>query len=355
MAEENKQVVDEEPPLIVVEGSEAEAKAAAAKELADDRDDADDGDGDERLGQGRDVTEDDVAARGNETDEQRRERNRLNKRAKKLRQQQARERDQRERTYLEQRNDTLERRLIALEKGNATTQVMAVDNRITQVQEQIRQANDLMAQAIDANAGADVAKISDIKDQLNEQLRVLQGHKQKLSQGGEAGGGGTDEPARRQQQAPPPKDARIAQHSRQFQDNLVWFDPRAQDTDSAAVYALDVALSKDGRFDPRTPKYWKELERRVRAALPHKFEELDDDADEVDDDPPPAKRNSNGGPRMPSGGDRGVKNGGSNTFYLSPERKQALVDAGVYNDPKLKAKYIKKFREWDEQNTARSK
>jgi hypothetical protein len=40
--------------------------------------------------------------------------------------------------------------------------------------------------------------------------------------------------------------------------------------------------------------------------------------------------------------------------YLSPERKQALVDAGVWDDPVLRMKYAKRYAEYDRNAKAKT-
>lgn len=357
MAEEEKE--DKEAPLIVVEEADRAAHEAQGREDKSQRDDDDDGDeGDERLGAGRGETEEDVAARGNETEEQRRERNRKNKRDRRARQNAARERDQRERDFLLTRLERVERENNDLRKGQATTQIMTVDGRIQQVRDQLAEANRLMGEAVEANAGADVVKITEIRDELQGRLRQLEGYKEHLKNGGAVSGANKEtreQPDAQRRNAPPP-DPEIATHSRKFQDRLGWFDPRGNDPDSAVVYAIDVALGREGRLNPRTAKYWTELEKRVKAALPHRFETDDDDLDDddqSDDDPQERPRNGSkkgGGPRIPTG-DRGAKNG--KTFYISKERKEALQQAGIWDDPKLRQKYVQKYMEWDEANAPR--
>jgi hypothetical protein len=36
--------------------------------------------------------------------------------------------------------------------------------------------------------------------------------------------------------------------------------------------------------------------------------------------------------------------------YVSPDRKQALIDAGVWDDPVLRTKYVKRYQEYDRLN-----
>lgn len=40
-------------------------------------------------------------------------------------------------------------------------------------------------------------------------------------------------------------------------------------------------------------------------------------------------------------------------MYISPERKQAMIDANVWDDAKLREKYIRKYMEYDKANGSR--
>lgn len=361
---------DEEPALTVIEEGSAEHKALQERD-EDDKEEAEEEEGgDERLGKSE-TTEDDRQLygrrRADETDDQYRDRRRKERKQKKVNKQAAINRNRTEIRFLETRNESLERenveikrRLSAVERGNVQNQALTVDGRISQAESQLEEAKTLKAAALDASNGADVVKCDEIIGHLTDQLRGLKGYKEHLAKGGKVvqqeEGETEEEPQRRQgQRVTPPKDPKVAKNSQAFQERIDWFDPTGKDPESATVYAIDVALAKDGRYDPRTTKYWKELERRVRAALPHKFEEegaeAGDDDDEDLDEEPQQKQQKSRGPRMPGSGGRGGK--GGTTFYLSADRKQAMIDLGVYDDPKLRSKYIRKYREWDQQNAGR--
>jgi hypothetical protein len=365
------EVEDNEPDMVVIEEGSPEHKALQERD-DDDHDEQEAGaaaedDGDERLGK-TETTEEERQLYGRrrdgETDEQYRERRRKERKQKKANKQAAINRNRTELRFLESRNEALERqnlemqrRLSKVEQGQVQTQAITVDGRLSQARSQLEEAKALKAAALDANNGADVVKCEEIIEHLNKQITGLEGYKEHLAKGGRAQADEGEEPEQRQRgsaRVQPPKDPKVAANSQAFQERLNWFDPTGKDPESATVYAIDVALAKSGRFDPRSPTYWKELERRVRAALPHKFDDADVD-DEVDDledeeDEAPQRSGKSKGPRLP-GGSRSTK--GSNTFYLSAERKQAMIEAGVYDDPKLRKKYIQKYREWDQQNAGR--
>jgi hypothetical protein len=64
-----------------------------------------------------------------------------------------------------------------------------------------------------------------------------------------------------------------------------WFDPQQADADSAVAASLSKAIHAQG-IEPTDPKHFKELNRRLAAALPHRFKGKPVD----DDDSQPAPR-----------------------------------------------------------------
>ena len=121
-----------------------------------------------------------------------------------------------------------------------------------------------------------------------------------------------------------------------------WYDPDHKDEDSIIVLALDQALVRQG-MNPETEEYWDELRDRVRKRLPEKFENKRN-AERSDTGRP------RGGPQIGSGRGEGGAPSGRREVYISPERKSAMMEAGVWDDPILRNKYIKRYMEYDRQN-----
>jgi hypothetical protein len=110
-------------------------------------------------------------------------------------------------------------------------------------------------------------------------------------------------------------------------------------------------------FDPRTKEYWDELTKRCRRAIPHQFEDSrrsDDDEEDEKDIRRDSRKNRGSGPKFSTGGrERNLR---KNEVYVSAERKQAMIDAGVWDDPKLRGRYLKNYQRWDKENAnARSR
>jgi hypothetical protein len=125
-------------------------------------------------------------------------------------------------------------------------------------------------------------------------------------------------------------DDQTMKHAKEFLAENKWYDVQGKDEDSAVMLAIDKSLAKDG-FDPRTEDYWDELRIRGARRLPDRFD---------------ISRKTRGGPAVGSGREHAPAST-RHEVYISPERKQALVDAGVWDDPMLRMKYVKRYSEYD--------
>lgn len=302
--------------------------------------------------------------RENETAEQRTERRRNERKAAKQRQQAARNRDKAELNFLRGEVDRLHAGQAQLRQGQLVTQAQGIDSQLSYIEENIRKADSIIADGVNNQNGEDVAKAQGIRERLVQRRNQLIVAKSRLQEGArraqEDNGGG--QPVQRQR---PPNPLVVAQFQNFIQRND-WFDPQGGDENSAVVLAIDNALTEEGEFDPATPAYWKELEKRVKRRIPEAFEATDDDDDDDLDDEDDRRgngrsqqrqnggrqpqRRSGGGPRMPS--NAGGGGGGPKTFYLSAERKAAMIEAGVWDDVKLRNKYIKQYQKWDAANAS---
>jgi hypothetical protein len=148
------------------------------------------------------------------------------------------------------------------------------------------------------------------------------------------------------QQKPQPQGQQIddmtMHYAKEFMSENPWYDSQGRDEDSAIVIAIDQALAKDG-FNSQTEEYWDELRKRTARRLPEKFKNQRQPAKE--------ERTPRGGPVVGSGREHAPAST-RKEIYLSPERKQALIDAGVWDDPILRMKYAKRYSEYDRANKA---
>ena len=306
-------VKGKEEELVIVEEDPAKA---AAPETEDDSEDED-----ERVVQKADDA--DEAER-----EAIRERRRQEKQERKERREKAITRDKLELDFLRKRNDELERRLTAQEQRSQQFDINQIDAQIEKAKRDAELAERVIAKAIESGNGADVAQALRYRDQAISMANQLAAQKQQAAK----------------QAVPAPKVDDLTMHyAREFINENPWYDPQGRDEDSAIVLAIDQALAKDG-FNPQTEDYWDELRSRAARRLPERFGQASKPAAKVE-----KERQPRGGPAVGSGKEHAPATTRKEIF-ISPERKQALIEAGVWDDPVLRMKYVKRYAEYDRMN-----
>jgi hypothetical protein len=311
-------VVTETPP----EEPAQEEALAEAEALAEEEDE-----GDERLADADEADEDDKGKRRAQTPEEKR----AQRQQRKFRRRAAIEHKERELAFLRAENEEFKRRLNAVERRTTEFDQQAADQRLNETSAEIHTVDRIIAKAIEQGQGEDVAKALAIRDQLMERRKQLEALKSQTKL----------EPKK---EGPDP---RVAAYAKEWIGANDWYDPKGNDEDSAIVQAIDKRLASEG-FNPATEDYWIELDNRVAKRLPHRYGE-----DTVENEARKAKAApKRGGP--PVGGKREYAAPSTRKeIYISPERKQALVDAGVWDNPELRQKYIKRYAEYDRNNSSR--
>lgn len=315
-----------EPDLIIVEDdpnaapANAEVKTGNA-EIIDDDDD-------ERVAQHNE--EDETVGKSDKQVAEIRERRRLEKVERKERKDRAMARDKIERDFLLKRNDDLERRLTEQERRTLQLDIGNLDAQIAAANHEVAMADQVMSKAIAAGNGEDATKALGFRDAAKDRAMQLTFAKQQAQR----------QPA---QQSSGVDDAAMV-HAKKFMSENAWYNPKGANEESAIVLAIDGSLAREG-YDPRSEEYWDELRDRAAKRLPEKFAAVKDDgkADE---------RRPRGGPTVGSGREHVSANTRANEVYISPERKQALKDAGVWDDPLLRMKYVKRYAAYDKEHKA---
>ena len=261
-----------------------------------------------------------------------RERRRLEKLERKDRRDQAIKRDKLELDFLRKRNDDLERRVSAQEQRSHQVDLGSYDQAIASATNEVEMAERVIAKAVEAGNGADVAQAMRYRDQAMQKAQQLQFAKQQAAQ---------QRPQAQGQQI----DDLTMHYAKEFMAENPWYDSQGRDEDSAVVIAIDQALAKDG-FNSQTEEYWDELRKRTARRLPEKFKNQRQPTREAKEE-----RTPRGGPAVGSGREHAPAST-RKEIYLSPERKQALIDAGVWDDPVLRMKYAKRYSEYDRANKA---
>jgi len=294
---ENHNENDSQEELVIIEEKPEEGDDTIAKQSADD--DQDDND-DERAAI--------------------RERRRKEKLERKERKEKAITRDKLELDFLRKRNDDLERRVSVQETRAYQSDLSNIDTRYAQAQREVQMAENVIAKAVAAGNGEDVAQALRYRDEAMATAHQLAQYKQQA--------------AYQQPQAAPAVDDLTMIHAKEFMEDHPWYDMHGRDEASAVVLAIDNNLAKEG-FSPQSEEYWDELRDRVAKRLPDKLGKQAATA-----------RTPRGGPAVGSGKEH-APTSTRKEIYISPERKQALVDAGVWDDPVLRMKYVKRYAAYD--------
>ena len=292
--------------------------------------------GDERTGHAEDEEQEDGAGLSREQKRRRRKREKY-------------ERDQRELALLRTRNEQLERaqsqRLAEMENRQTQSDVLAIDGRISEAESRIRESESLHTQAIkvgDAEAATEALRV---RDTFRDTLNQLRGAKQRTVQTARA----------RQSEVAQPQavDPAILSRAQEWTRERPWFDPRLQDEDSAIAQAIERRVFSEGRLDPRSDAYWEEVDRRIAKRLPDHYSTNGHDPDEDDDerDTRPNRRVNGSGQRKPTGPtikvggrERTLKKG---EVYIDEDRKAAMIEAGVWDDPKERERFMRSYQKYD--------
>lgn len=301
----------------------------AAETLSDDKPAAED----KRLTDTDDEDDDHPDDSGTTGDADRdalRERRRLEKLERKQRREAAIKRDKIELEFLRKQNDELERRMAAQEQRAVQTDIGNYAAQAQRAKEEAETAERVIAKAVEAGNGEDVARAMRYRDEALARANQLLAQQQQIQRQAQA------------PKPPPPVDRRVMELANDFvQKNKDWYDPQGRNEDSAIVLAIDQSLVRDG-YDPASEDYWSELEKRAARRLPERFGAA-----------PKSEREARGGPAVGSGREH-APNSTRKEIHISPERKQALIDAGVWDDPVLRMKYAKRYAEYDRNNQNRA-
>lgn len=284
--------------------------------------------------------DDDSGQQGDGNDAERaaiRERRRLEKLERKNRRDVAISRDKLELDFLRKRNDDLERRLGSVEQRTHQADLSQFDVQINTARQEAEMAERVIAKAVAAGNGEDVTQAMRYRDQALQKAQQLAFAKQQAAQ---------QRPANKPADG---MDDMTLHYAKEFIKENPWYDMNGKDEDSAIVLAIDGALHREG-FKPDTEEYWDELRDRAARRIPERFKQTQRRNDHGESrEEPRQQRQTRGGPTIGSGREH-APTSTRTEVYVSPERKQALIDAGVWDDPVLRQKYVKRYAEYDRAN-----
>lgn len=333
---------DDDDDLKVVEGQVSDEDGET---VVIDEDAAKKG-GDERMAQ----SEDDEAIEGRTPEETEaiRAQRRIERRAKKQREHAARDSNRRELDFLRARNEKLERQFSQLEQRTFQSEFSQADKELATIENQLRQADSIISAGIKNQDGDSVTEAQNIKQDLIEAKRRLNAQKERVvAEAREAKEGQSEEGKNEQAQQQPRKDVdpELIAHANRWKAANAWYSADQTDEgneDRAIASIVDTRLAQEG-YDPATSEFWDELTSRLQKRMPHRFGKSN------------GRANGNGHgerPAMANGArERSLKPG---EMYVSPERKAALIEAGAWDDPKLRQKYLKSFATYDAEAAVRN-
>lgn len=297
--------------MVTIDDGDEKPESSAAPDTADERD--------ERLSADqRDEDDDDR--------EEIRARRREEKRNRKAAQRDARDRTQRELSELRRLNAELMSRVASVEGNAISNNVSALEARIHEAAYRARQAEEALAKAVETGNGEVARDAIRLRDKAISEATTLDQQRRSIIE-------------RTQRQPEQKMNPTVERNARGFiERNNDWYDPNGGNDDSAVVMALDNKIANEG-FDPSTPEYWEELEKRAAKVLPHRFNSESE----------PAPRGRRG---PPTGGRGDATPSSRNQVFVSAERKQAMIEAGIWDDPKLRRDALRRYADFD-RNSAR--
>lgn len=244
----------------------------------------------------------------------------------------ARDRDKRELEFQRRELQRVDSELRNFRREQMLNQAAGLDRTIRDSQEKAQRFDSVSAAAISKQQGQDAVDATRIADQYRREAEQAEFQKRQLIQ--------------RAQVEPQPASPPYVPLARRWMDEHSWYTDDGSE-DARIVKAIDDKVASDG-YDPASQSYWDELSKRVQKRLPQHYEpDTDEDHEKV-----PRTRS---GPPVGGNSRANSSRAGGTEYHISPERKQALVDAGYWDDPKMRLKMAKRYADQDRQNEQNSR
>ena len=285
--------------------------------------DEDHSDEDSQEESGDEEQDDDTEAEREAIREARREERKLKKELAKQREASAKHKI----SALEKRNEDLARRLAAVENTAASYQFAQLDKSIEDEATRVEYAKMKMLQAAQSGDMEGQVEFLEQLTEAKQRLQQVQHYKKQQLEAAKAP----------KQNVPNEMAEEVQQNATKWLKRNSWFDPQARDTDSRIAKVVDQELAADG-WDPGDPEYWEELDNRLQSRLPHRYTGKGGNNRRTAAGPTASSRVAN---------TSSVKPG---TIRLSPERVNAIKDAGAWDDINKRNKMIRAYANYDRTN-----
>jgi len=195
--------------------------------------------------------------------------------------------------------------------------------RYDEIQNKLTNLDTLYAEAIETQDGVTATKLIRYRDELKQtEAQMRQQWDQVIA---------AEESANQRAQQESQYSHQVKNLASRWQREFGYhkYDKQAK----ATIFKLDDQYARSvAKHPPSDPRYWQGLSKYIEQKT-----ERQGMADNSR-----SNNNNSQSARKP------IK-----TVYISPERKEALIQAGVWDDPVLRNRYVKRYQEWDRENRER--
>jgi hypothetical protein len=230
----------------------------------------------------------------------------------------SRDRAKRELQLLREQNQLLMERVNSIEGSVRSQTEERLDSRLSEAQREVQTADAIIARAVEAGNGEDVVTAMRLKEEAQNKVLQLAAAKQQAAQPSHQG-----------------PDPRIASLAREWAAANPWFDASGRTEESAIALAIDRVLPNEG-YDPRSVEYYEELTRRLNNRIGNP-------------NPPERTQETTAKRKAPPQGtvSQHAPTSTRKQVYVTPERKQAMMDAGYWDDVALRNQMLKEYAAYD--------
>jgi len=241
---------------------------------------------------------------------------------------------QHELQVLREQNELLMRRLTAVESNSLSQNENALDRQIDETRRDIEDAEQLLAVANETGNASQFILSLNVRDQAKAKIQELENAKRQLV---------TAKEDHAKQAAAPMPDSRVAAMAKQWIEHNRWYNPNGGDENSVIANQIDRQLTQEG-YDPASVDYYVELTSRLNRRIGNNDETQTKITRNAPNGLPVKKAPPIGNARehAPSSTKKEV--------YVTPQRKQAMIEAGFWDDPVKRAETIKAFSDYDSQS-----
>jgi hypothetical protein len=318
----------DEPEIEIVE--------SATVPVAEEKPEPDETEEDGRLSAEAKAEEDDEKPDADPLREKLRQERRLRRKVTKELQKELRDKERNELEELRRQNRELGAQVSKIQQTQNGTLEQNLKERIRQAIAVHNRADEELGLAIEAGDGKRAREALQARDEAREAAQAMDVQLRKMA-------------APPRQTGPDPTEARLVQ---EWVKKNTWYDPNGGNEESRIARTINDTLINEG-YRPNTPAFWEQLDQRVskyvRPAVTKKPKARDEAEDiEVEDAPAPRR----GGPPVGGSGRESSPSAGKLVVHVTPERKRALQEAGVWDDPAARAKYLRRYAEFDRNNQA---